>query len=219
MAQAAGSASAPAVEDAAWLQVGQQAIDALRGAREREGVRLTAMLQGHIAQLQQLDIGLVALACGVLAHESARDQRAQMAVHGGLGNPQVCSEFGDTTGLGLKREMLEELGQLEVAAQTQSSNLQALMKHLEDQSARLGSTPSIADVEAAMASFRGKPQSLQLPTAPAQPLVVTHDQARPQPRLDCDLGSLPDGRYRLLVTARAGEQSRKRASGLVNRLA
>jgi hypothetical protein len=26
-------------------------------------------------------------------------------------------------------------------------------------------------------------------------------------RLDCDLGSLPDGRYRLLVTARAGEQT------------
>ena len=51
---AAGSASAPAIEDAAWLQLGQQAIDALRAAREREGQRLTAMLRGHIAQLQQL---------------------------------------------------------------------------------------------------------------------------------------------------------------------
>lgn len=51
---AAGSANAPAIEDAAWLQLGQQAIDALRAAREREGQRLTTMLQGHIAQLQQL---------------------------------------------------------------------------------------------------------------------------------------------------------------------
>ena len=51
---ASGSSSAPAIEDAAWLQLGQQAIDALRAAREREGQRLTTMLQGHIAQLQQL---------------------------------------------------------------------------------------------------------------------------------------------------------------------
>ena len=51
---AGGSGSAPAIDDAAWLQLGQQAIDALRAAREREGLRLTTMLQGHIAQLQQL---------------------------------------------------------------------------------------------------------------------------------------------------------------------
>ena len=51
---AGGSGSAPAIDDAAWLQLGQQAIDALRAAREREGQRLTTMLQGHIAQLQQL---------------------------------------------------------------------------------------------------------------------------------------------------------------------
>ena len=48
------SASAPAIEDAAWMQLAQQAIDALRAARAREGERLTAMLQGHIAQLQTL---------------------------------------------------------------------------------------------------------------------------------------------------------------------
>ena len=51
---AAGSTSQASIDDAAWLQLGQQAIDALRAAREREGLRLTTMLQGHIAQLQQL---------------------------------------------------------------------------------------------------------------------------------------------------------------------
>ena len=84
--------------------IAQPLHDLARGATERKP------LPQPLAQLQQLDIGLVALACGVLAHESARDQRAQMAVHGGLGDSQVCSEFGDATGLGLKREMLEELG-------------------------------------------------------------------------------------------------------------
>jgi aspartate-semialdehyde dehydrogenase len=39
-----------------------------------------------------------------------------------------------------------------------------------------------------MRAFRGRPQALQLPTAPDPPLVVMTDVARPQPRLDVDLG-------------------------------
>lgn len=51
---ASGSASPLNVDDAAWLALAQEAIDALRAARQREGERLTTMLQGHIAQLQAL---------------------------------------------------------------------------------------------------------------------------------------------------------------------
>ena len=60
--------------------------------------------------------------------------------------------------------------------------------HTMTVSVELGSKPSVAEVEAAMAAFSGQPQALRLPTAPAQPLLVTHDPARPQPRLDADLG-------------------------------
>jgi uncharacterized protein (TIGR00255 family) len=51
---AAGTSSGPTIDDDAWLHLGQQAIDALRTAREREGERLRSMLEGHIAQLQAL---------------------------------------------------------------------------------------------------------------------------------------------------------------------
>jgi uncharacterized protein (TIGR00255 family) len=51
---ASGSNSGPAIDDSHWLQLARQAIDALRAAREREGQRLTTMLQGHIAQLEHL---------------------------------------------------------------------------------------------------------------------------------------------------------------------
>ncbi len=49
-----GSGRSRLIDSAAWLELARQAIDALRSAREREGQRLTAMLQGHIAQLQEL---------------------------------------------------------------------------------------------------------------------------------------------------------------------
>jgi len=55
-------------------------------------------------------------------------------------------------------------------------------------SVRLGAGPSAQDVIEAMQSFRGRPQELSLPSAPAKPLVVMPDQTRPQPRLDAGLG-------------------------------
>ncbi len=36
----------------------------------------------------------------------------------------------------------------------------------------------------ALSSFRGEPQERALPTAPEQPILVTKDETRPQPRLD-----------------------------------
>ena len=48
--------------------------------------------------------------------------------------------------------------------------------------------PTAEDIVAAMRAFRGKPQTLQLPTAPDPPLLVMAEINRPQPRLDADLG-------------------------------
>ncbi len=52
----------------------------------------------------------------------------------------------------------------------------------------LGQRPTADEVIAAMRAFRGKPQTLGLPTAPATPLLVMSETTRPQPRLDAELG-------------------------------
>jgi len=46
--------------------------------------------------------------------------------------------------------------------------------------------PSIDEVKRIWAAFRGLPQELGLPTAPARPIIVHEEPARPQPRLDRD---------------------------------
>ncbi len=61
--------------------------------------------------------------------------------------------------------------------------------HTMTVSVELGSRPKPDDVIAALRAFCGKPQTLGLPTAPDPPIVVMDDPARPQPRLDADLGN------------------------------
>jgi aspartate-semialdehyde dehydrogenase len=60
--------------------------------------------------------------------------------------------------------------------------------HTMTVSVELGSRPPVADVIAAMRQFRGRPQELNLPTAPMEPVAVSGEDNRPQPRLDADLG-------------------------------
>ena len=43
-------------------------------------------------------------------------------------------------------------------------------------------------IVAALHDFRGRPQELDLPSAPEPPIVVMPEPNRPQPRLDADLG-------------------------------
>ncbi len=50
------------------------------------------------------------------------------------------------------------------------------------------STPAMDDIVAAIRGFRGRPQELSLPSAPAEPIVVHDEPNRPQPRLDAGLG-------------------------------
>lgn len=58
--------------------------------------------------------------------------------------------------------------------------------HTECVSVRLGGEPSPDAVIEAFETFRGRPQELDLPTAPIQPVIVRREPNRPQPALDRD---------------------------------
>jgi aspartate-semialdehyde dehydrogenase len=60
--------------------------------------------------------------------------------------------------------------------------------HLEAASFELERHADPAGVAAAMAGFRSEIADLDLPTAPAEPIVVRDEDDRPQPRLDRDRG-------------------------------
>lgn len=56
--------------------------------------------------------------------------------------------------------------------------------HTETASVRLTNTATPEEVIQVFQSFRGIPQELGLPSAPPQPIVVRHEENRPQPQLD-----------------------------------
>jgi len=60
--------------------------------------------------------------------------------------------------------------------------------HTEAVSVRFRQPASVAEVAEALASFRGKPQELRLPSAPERPVIVRAERNRPQPILDRDAG-------------------------------
>jgi aspartate-semialdehyde dehydrogenase len=60
--------------------------------------------------------------------------------------------------------------------------------HLESIFVKLDQEPSLEQIEAAFADFKGAPQMLKLPSAPANPIIVRHEKNRPQPRFDRDAG-------------------------------
>jgi aspartate-semialdehyde dehydrogenase len=60
--------------------------------------------------------------------------------------------------------------------------------HLESVFIKLDQDPSLQEIEAAFANFKGEPQKLKLPSAPQQPIVVRYEKNRPQPRFDRDTG-------------------------------
>ena len=71
--------------------------------------------------------------------------------------------------------------------------------HLESVFIKLNEDPSIEQIEAAFANFKGEPQKLKLPSAPINPIIVRHEKNRPQPRFDRDSGcgmSVTVGRIR-----------------------
>ncbi|MGE5187541.1 MAG: aspartate-semialdehyde dehydrogenase, partial [Betaproteobacteria bacterium] len=60
--------------------------------------------------------------------------------------------------------------------------------HLESIFVRLDQEPSIEQLIAAFEDFKGAPQLLKLPSAPANPIIVRAEKNRPQPRYDRDAG-------------------------------
>jgi aspartate-semialdehyde dehydrogenase len=58
--------------------------------------------------------------------------------------------------------------------------------HTETVSIRLKDAPKLDAVRASFERFRGRPQELSLPSAPAHPIVVRTEPDRPQPLLDRD---------------------------------
>jgi aspartate-semialdehyde dehydrogenase len=71
-----------------------------------------------------------------------------------------------------------------VSAQCNRVNVQD--GHLESVRVKLGCRATVEEAIDALASFRGLPQELGLPTAPIRPVVVRAERDRPQPRLDRD---------------------------------
>ncbi len=71
-----------------------------------------------------------------------------------------------------------------VSAQCNRVNVQD--GHLASVRVKLRRPSTVEDVVDALASFRGLPQELRLPTAPERPVVVRREKDRPQPRLDRD---------------------------------
>jgi aspartate-semialdehyde dehydrogenase len=60
--------------------------------------------------------------------------------------------------------------------------------HLEAVFVKLDSKPTVQEVEKAFSQFKGEPQKLKLPSAPANPIVVREEPNRPQPRYDRNEG-------------------------------
>ena len=126
---ATGGLNAPAIEDSAWLQLAQQALTALRSAREREGQRLCTMLQGHIAQLQQL-----AEQAGPLVPQLVEQQRQRflerwkdaMALTDGQTLPEAAQDraLSEATAFAIRIDVAEELTRLR-------SHLQEISRLLE----------------------------------------------------------------------------------------
>ena len=61
--------------------------------------------------------------------------------------------------------------------------------HLESVFVKLDQDPSLEQIEVAFEDFKGAPQLLKLPSAPANPIIVRHEKNRPQPRFDRNAGS------------------------------
>jgi aspartate-semialdehyde dehydrogenase len=75
-----------------------------------------------------------------------------------------------------------------VVVTAQTTRVPVIDGHTITVSMALDARPAISAVREALAAFRGRPQALGLPTAPAQPIDCLDANDRPQPRLDAMRG-------------------------------
>jgi len=76
-----------------------------------------------------------------------------------------------------------------VQVSAQCNRVPALEGHMVCLSAALEKPASLQEVRQAMEDYRALPQGLQLPSAPAQPIIVRDEVDRPQTRKDRDAGA------------------------------
>ena len=77
----------------------------------------------------------------------------------------------------------------DVAVSAQCHRVNVTDGHLGAFRVKLARRATLAELREAWTGFRGVPQELSLPSAPAQPIVVRDEPDRPQPRLDRDAGN------------------------------
>ncbi len=75
------------------------------------------------------------------------------------------------------------------AISAQCNRVPVLEGHMVCVSLELAQDASLEEIRQAWETFRGEPQELGLPSAPAQPLIYRHEPDRPQPRKDRDAGA------------------------------
>lgn len=83
------------------------------------------------------------------------------------------------------RKILGTAGQYHpVVVSASTTRVPVIDGHTESVSVALGTKPSLDDIRHAFDAFTGLPQQLQLPSAPAKPVVYLDAPNRPQPRFD-----------------------------------
>jgi len=75
---------------------------------------------------------------------------------------------------------------LEAAVSAHCNRVPVVDGHTVTVSVQFASKPSLADIRNAFDTFKGKPQLLNLPSAPARPVIYMEAQDRPQPRRDVE---------------------------------
>ena len=94
----------------------------------------------------------------------------------------------------LERETQKILGSIDaggvephtVAISAQATRVPVLDGHTEAVSVEFAHPVGREEMRAAFAEFRGEPQALALPNAPAKPIVLHEREDRPQPRIDVE---------------------------------
>jgi uncharacterized protein (TIGR00255 family) len=113
----AGSSGQAAPDEAAWMQLASQAVDALREARAREGARLTEMLQSHIEQLRSLAEQAVPLVPQLVEQQRQRfleRWKDAMALADGSHLPEAAQDraLTEATAFAIRIDVAEELTRL-----------------------------------------------------------------------------------------------------------
>ena len=83
----------------------------------------------------------------------------------------------------------ESVAPLPMQVSASCNRVPVLDAHLVCVTAIFEENPSIAEIITAWDSFIGPDPVPSLPTAPAQPVIYTHEEDRPQPRRDRDAGN------------------------------